>query len=74
MMFFSHSESDVDRGTTCLWKAKFEKSEWKLGTARTSAEPCEDLPLTPNEDIEVLRDGSLFLKKHRVVNWNLMRD
>ena len=37
-------------------------------------EPCGDKLLPPNETVEVLEDGSWFLKKHGVVNWNLTRD
>jgi SAM-dependent methyltransferase len=37
-------------------------------------EPCEDKLLPPNPEVEVLEDGSWFLKKHGLVNWNLTRD
>lgn len=37
-------------------------------------EPCEDKLPQPNETVKVLEDGSWFLKKQGVVNWNLTRD
>jgi hypothetical protein len=37
-------------------------------------EPCEDELPPPNRTVEVLEDGSWFLKKYGLVNWNLTRD
>jgi SAM-dependent methyltransferase len=37
-------------------------------------EPCEDKLVPPNGTVEVLEDGSWFLKKYGLVNWNLTRD
>lgn len=36
-------------------------------------EPCGDKLVPPDKTIEVLEDGSWFLKKYGVVNWNLTR-
>lgn len=37
-------------------------------------EPCQDKLLPPNRAVEVLEDGSWFLKKYGLVNWNLTRN
>jgi hypothetical protein len=37
-------------------------------------EPCEDKLVPPSRAVEVLEDGSWFLKKYGLVNWNLTRD
>jgi SAM-dependent methyltransferase len=37
-------------------------------------EPCEDKLPPPNREVEVLEDGSWFLKKYGLVNWNLTRN
>jgi malonyl-CoA O-methyltransferase len=37
-------------------------------------EPCGDTVFETNETIQVLKDGSLFLKKYKLINWNLTRD
>jgi ubiquinone/menaquinone biosynthesis C-methylase UbiE len=37
-------------------------------------EPCEDKLLPSKGAVEVLEDGSCFLKKYGLVNWNLTRD
>jgi SAM-dependent methyltransferase len=37
-------------------------------------EPCGDKLLPPSEAVKVLEDGSWFLKKYGLVNWNLTCD
>jgi ubiquinone/menaquinone biosynthesis C-methylase UbiE len=37
-------------------------------------EPCEDKLPSPNRTVDVLEDGSWFLKKCGLVNWNLTRN